>query len=214
MNIRTTSVAALAAVPLALAGCSQPQPEQSPQAQPPAEKPQGEQAPAQGADGVKWVGQLCGLVGGFAQSQQKGPGVDKSSAEAFKQSSIAQIDSAEQAANDTVSGLQGLGPSPINGGDKVNTTFQDSFVQVTEVLRSAKGKAEGVDTSNEQTFKGGMLAVQEELKRGEQISFNKQFEEFDKNKELNQAAMKAPECQALMTPPAPPPGQQPPPPGQ
>lgn len=170
---------------------------------------------------MRWVGSLCGLIGGFAQSQQQGPQVDQSSPEAFKQSSIAQIDSAEQSANQTVSELQGLGPSPINGGDKLNSTFQEGFVQVTDVLRSAKGKAEQVDTSNEQAFTQGMTEVQNELKRGEQINFQEQFTEFDRNQELNQAAMQAQECQALMAPPQQPgqPPQQPggapqPPPGQ
>lgn len=198
MRIRSTSVAVFAAVPLVLAGCSQGAPPSSP---PP---PQAAPAPAPGnasAQGVAWADQLCGLVGGFSAAQKQGPGVDKSNAEAFKTSSIAQIDKAANAAGDTVTKLQTMPPSPIGGGDKVRDTFKAGFSEVQTILSSAKVKAEQVDTSNQQAFVGGMTAVQEELKKGQAINFNQQFAEFDKNKELNAAAGQAGSCKALAAPP-------------
>ena len=75
MNIRSTSVAVLAAVPLALAGCSQGEPQQpAPPQQEQQEQPQQQEQgkPAQASsDGVAWAGQLCGLVGGFSAAQQQ-----------------------------------------------------------------------------------------------------------------------------------------------
>lgn len=198
MNIRSTSVAVLAAVPLALAGCSNEQPQQPTQQPPPPQEqqqqPQGAQA---GADGVAWTGRLCGLVGGFSASQQQAPQVDKTNTDTFKATSVAQMTAAHDAADKTVTGLEQIGPSPIEGADQVAGTFKDGFTQVRDILTTAKGKAEQVDTSNQQAFTAGMTGVQEELKKGQQLDFSAQFAEFSKNQQLNDAAMKAPECQEL-----------------
>ncbi|GAA4836899.1 hypothetical protein [Saccharopolyspora rosea] len=212
MKIRSTSVAVLAAVPLVLAGCSQGAPEASkpapqsppPQAAPqqPAAQPHGEASP----DGVAWVGKLCGLVGGFTQAQQKLPGVDRSNTATFKQSSIAQLDAAEKSAEDTIKGLQQLGPSPIGGADKVNHAFVDGFGQVKDVLATAKGKAEQVDPGNEQAFQSGMSQVRDELQKGQNIKLGGELAEFDRNKELNAAAVQAPECKPLIQQPPQQPG--------
>ncbi|MBK0865591.1 MULTISPECIES: hypothetical protein [unclassified Saccharopolyspora] len=201
MKIRSTSVAVLAAVPLALAGCSQgPQPPEQPPQQPPAPQQQ-QPAPNQpakvSAEGVAWTGKLCGLVGSFSASQQQAPQVDRSNTDAFKNSSVAQMTAAEQAANQTVTGLQQIGPSPIKGGDQVAGTFVDGFSQVRDILSTAKGKAEQVDSHDKQAFTAGMTGVQDELKKGQQLDFSAQFEQFSKNAELNQAATQAPECQQL-----------------
>lgn len=202
MKIRSTSVAVLAAVPLALAGCSQAAPPQSAPPQP-AQPPQAPSQPAPNqqqpvnADGVAWTGKLCGLVGGFSASQQNAAPVDRTNTETFKSSSVAQMTTAEKSANDTVTGLQQLGPSPIQGGDQVAGTFVDGFSQVRDILTSAKSKAEQVDTRDKQAFTSGMTGVQEELKKGQQLDFSAQFSELSKNKLLNEAAGKAPECQAL-----------------
>lgn len=192
MGIRSTSAASLSAallvaVPLAVSGCSQPAP-------PPPD--------LAAIDKVAWAGELCGLVGRFAESQQ-GPGVDKSSAVAFKKSSVAQLANAERAAGTAIDGLRELPPSPIRDGDRVTDVFEQGFGQVQQVLRGAKGKAEQIDPANQQTLAAGMTAVQQELQKGQGIQFDAEFAEFDKNRELNDAARRAPKCQQLMTPPAP-----------
>jgi hypothetical protein len=205
MRIRSTSLAVFAAVPLVLTGCSegaQSGPAQSP---PPPQAP-----PAASPQSVAWADQLCGLVGGFQTSQKQGPGVDKSSAQAFKDSSVAQIDRAEKSAGETVGKLQAMPPSPIRGGDQVRDTFAVGFGQVRDLLGSARTKAEQVDISNQQAFVGGVTAVQQELKKGQSLSFGPQFAELDRNKELNAAAGQATSCKQL-TAPAPQPGQPAPP---
>ena len=197
MKIRSTSVAVLAAVPLALAGCSQaapPQPAQPPK--PPAQQQPPQQQPV-AAEGVAWTGKLCGLVGNFSASQQNAAPVDRTNTDTFKNSSLAQMAAAEKAATDTVSGLQQLGPSPVPGGDQGAHTFVDGVSQVRDILTTAKTKAEQVDTRDKQAFTQGMVGVQEELKKGQQLDFSAQFAELSKNQQLNEAAGKAPECQAL-----------------
>lgn len=209
MRLRSTFVAVFAAVPLVLAGCSQsgpaPQDGPAPQAKPPEPQqapPQpGPSGPPVKPESVAWTGQLCGFVGGFAASQQQAPQVDKTTPETFKASSVAQMTAAEKSADDTLGGLQKMGPSPIAGADKVNETFQGGFSQVKDVLGTAKGQAEQVDTSNQQSLTAGMTGVQQQLQKGQGINFEAQFAEFDKNGELRDAAGHAPECQALMAPP-------------
>jgi hypothetical protein len=198
MKIRSTSVAVLAAVPLVIAGCSQTTP--AAQQAPPPKPPQ--PAPVQvKPEGVAWADQICGLVGGFSASQRQGPQVDKTNTGTFKASSIAQMDSAEKSATNALDGLKKLGPSPIAGADRVNDSFQTGFVQVRDVLHAAKTKAEQVDVSNQQAFTSGMTAVQEELKKGQAITFDAQFAEFSKNTQLTAAAGQAPSCKALSAPP-------------
>lgn len=223
MRLRSTFAAVFAAVPLALAGCSQsepaaqapaPQPaapQQAPpqQAQAPQAPPAQPQAPPPQAkpESIAWAGKLCGFVGGFAASQQQAPPVDKSNPEVFKGSSVAQMTAAEKSADDTLHGLQNIGPAPVPGADHVAQTFQGGFQQVHDVLDGAKGKAQSVDTSNQQAFTAGMTGVQQELQKGQGINFDAQFAEFDKNGDLRNAAGYAPQCQVLMKAPQP---QQPP----
>ncbi len=202
MRFRSTFVG-FVAVPLVLAGCSQGG--SAPQAEDPAQSgpdapPEPPPAASQPVDPVAWTDQLCGHVGGFAASQQQAPKVDQSNPQAFKDSSVAQMTAAEKAANDTLDGLKAMPPTSIGGAEKVNSTFQDGFTKVADVLGGAKGKAQQVDPSNEQAFTSGMVGVQQELQKGQEINFDAQFAEFDKNKELRDAAMQAPGCQALMAP--------------
>lgn len=229
MKIRSMSVAVLAAVPLAVAGCSQEAPSAPPaqsqapqnqapqnQAQAPQNQPgQAQPKPAASPEGIAWVDQMCGYVGGFAAAQKNAPAVDKSSTGKFKESSVVQMTAAEKVADDTVNGLRGMPPSPVEGGNQVSNTFADGFVQVRDILTNAKGKAEQVDPSNQQAFAAGMVGVQEELKKGEGLSFQPQFTEFSKNPELATAADQAPQCRAMVqqTQQKQPPQQAPQPPG-
>lgn len=208
MKIRSMSVAVLAAVPLAIAGCSQQAPSGAPAA---PEQPEQQQPAKPSAESVAWVDQMCGLVGGFAASQQSAPPVDKSSTAKFKESSIAQMTAAEKSANDTVTGLREMPESPIEGGKQVSDSFADGFVQVRDLLSTAKTKAEQTDPSNKEAFTAGMTGVQQELKKGQSLSFEPQFKEFSKNQQLAAAADQAPQCQAL-TKQAQQPPQQPQPP--
>lgn len=200
MRFRSTLVAGFTAIPLVLAGCSQGG-ESAPQAQDPGGQAPPPAKPSQPMEPVAWTDQLCGYVGGFAASQQQAPKVDKSNPQAFKDSSVAQMTAAEKAATTTLDGLKGMGPTSISGADQVNHTFQGGFQQVADVLGSAKGKAQQVDAGNEQTFTQGMMGVQQELQKGQAINFDAQFASFDKNPQLRDSAMKAPRCQALMSPP-------------
>lgn len=218
MRLRSALVAVVATVPLALAGCAQGGPAPAP---PPPPDSAAQRAPASkpapggaGAEPVAWTNEFCGLVGGFTASQQQGPPVDKSSAEAFKSSSIAQLDSAARSANDTLQGLRAMKPAPIPGAQGVADTFEQGFVRVLDVLHSAKAKAEQVRTGDKQAFTSGMVAVQQELKKGQGINFAGGFAKLNDNKALNSAAAKAPACKALMKPAQPPQQPQPPQPPQ
>ncbi|MGP4018303.1 hypothetical protein [Saccharopolyspora sp. 5N708] len=183
MKIRSTSIAALAAIPLALTGCA---------AAPPP------QAAAPSPDGVAWVGRLCGLVSGFSATQQQLPGVDRTNTSTMKKTVIERIGAAERAADDTVRGLQGLGPSPIDGADVVNTGFQQGFTQVRDILHTAGGQAQQVDPTDQQRFQAGMTAVQQELQKSGQLNLQDKLEQ---NEELNAAAHQAPECKSFFAPP-------------
>jgi len=223
MRLRSTVAAVVAAVPLALAGCSQggpaeqaapqPAPQQpAPQGQPQQGQPQQGQQPPQGQppqpppppaspQAVAWTGQLCTSIGGFAASQQQSPQVDRSTPETFKSSSVQQLTAAEQAADTSVQGLEHIGPGPVPGADHLAQNFAGSFHQIRDVLDAAKSKARGVDTSNQQAFTAGMTGVQQELKKGQSLNFDSQFSEFDQNAGLRNAAGYAPACQALMKAP-------------
>ncbi|MEV0082136.1 hypothetical protein [Saccharopolyspora sp. NPDC050642] len=199
MKIRSTSIAVLAAVPLALAGCAAG-PAQAPAPAPPP-KPA-----APSPEGVAWAGRMCGLVGDFATSQKQLPGVDKTNTATVKQTVIERIDSAVRSADDTINGLRGLGPAPIAGADSVNDGFQQGFTQVRDLLTSAGEKAKQVDPTNEQSFQEGMAAMQQELQKGQQLDLKDELAALDRNEELKAASQQAPECKQFFAPPQ----QQPP----
>ncbi|MEU5847299.1 hypothetical protein [Saccharopolyspora shandongensis] len=197
MKIRSTSIAVLAAVPLALAGCAAgPAPAPAP---PP-------KAAAPSPEGVAWAGRMCGLVGGFAASQQQLPGVDKTNTATVKKTVIERIDSAIRSADDTINGLRGLGPAPIAGADAVNDGFQQGFTQVRDLLGAAAEKAKQVDPTNEKSFQEGMAAMQQELQKGQQLDLKDELAALEQNEELKAASRQAPECKQFFTSPQ----QQPP----
>lgn len=213
MRFRLASVTALVAVPALLAGCSGPEAASPPPRSAPPPASAGASGPASGKvapEDVAWVNRLCGLVGGFTEAQSKGPGVDKSSPEAFKATSAARLEAAAGEAETTLRGLRQMKPSPIPGAEGITATFEKGFVRVRDVLSSAKAKAEQVDTSDKRAFMQGMQAVKQELQKGRAIDFNAGFDKFTRNRQLNAAAAKAPECKAMMNT-TPPPKQAPPP---
>ena len=86
MRFRATSLAALAAIPLALSACgAAPAPTPEPAPAPPK---------AAGPEGIEWAGRLCGLVNDFSASQKNLPAVDKSNTQAMKNSVVARLDTA------------------------------------------------------------------------------------------------------------------------
>lgn len=225
MRLRSTVAAVVAAVPLALGGCSQTGPAEQgprspqpvPQAQPPQQPPQQAPQPApqqaqpaqqpqpapppSSPQAVAWTGQLCTFVGGFAASQQHAPQVDRSTPENVKKSSVTQLTAAQQAADASLHGLERIGPGPVPGADHVAQNFAGGFHQIHDVLDAARTRAQGVGTADQQAFTAGMSGVQQELKKGQGLNFDSQFTEFDKNVELRNAAGYAPPCQALMQAP-------------
>jgi uncharacterized phage infection (PIP) family protein YhgE len=185
MKIRPTSIAALAAIPLVLAGC--------------AAGPS--QAAGPSPEGVAWTGKLCGLVSQFAAAEKQLPGLDRTNTDTLKKTMIERIDSTMRSADDTLRGLQGLGPSPIAGADQVNNDLQQGFTQLRDLLSVASDKAEQVDPTNRQRFQEGMAGVQQELQKGQQFDLKGALTQLEQNKELKAAAQRAPECKPFFTPP-------------
>lgn len=181
MNIRTTSVAVLAAIPLALSACG------TPQAGAPEPK-----APT--AEQVQWAGKMCGLVTGFSEQQKQLPKVDKTNTQTVKDSVIHRLDTASGAADDTVNGLKGLGPAPIQGADQVNQSFQQGFGEVRDVLEQARAVAKQIDVNDKQKFNEGIGALQDQLKKSNQIDLGSKFGKLEQNPELKRSAERAPEC--------------------
>ncbi|MBE9374163.1 hypothetical protein IQ251_06850 [Saccharopolyspora sp. HNM0983] len=207
MRFRSTAVAVLAAVPLALAGCSAgeqagdpgAQGDQNAEQQAPDQQGPGQQGDQQQGDqpkgpGAAWAGELCGLVGEFTQAQQNLPEPDRSNSAALKKSMVQSLGASADAADRTVQGLRGMEPSPIEGADQVGDSFEQGFVQVSKVLNTARDKAEQVDPADEQKFQEGMTQVQEELKKGEQLNLQEAVAQMDQNPELNAAVQQSPQC--------------------
>lgn len=219
MTFRSASVALLAAVPLALAGCSQGT-SSAPRSAPPPTQPPTTSAPTTSApapegpapENVAWTNRLCELVGGFAAAQRKSPPADKSSREAFKSSAVEQLDLAVQTAGDTLSGLREMRPAPIPGAEGVPDEFAKRFVRVRDVLTTARDKAENVDTGNRESFTTGMQEVQKELEKGKSIDFGAGFSRFNDNPALLEAAAQAPACESMTSSPSGAPQQPPAPP--
>ena len=192
MRFRATSLAALAAIPLALSACgAAPAPTPEPAPAPPK---------AAGPEGVEWAGRLCGLVNDFSASQKNLPAVDKSNTQAMKNSVVARLDTASKTADGTVRGLQELPPSPIEGGDQVNQGIRDGFVQIRDVLVGARAKDDQVDPNDKQKFAEGMTALQAELQKSSQVDLNSKFGALEKNQQLAAAAKQAPGCQPFFNP--------------
>lgn len=185
------SVISVTVFAAAVTGCTQAAP-------PPPVAPPPPAATGPGTADVAWSDRICDLVSSFLAAQQHGPPVDRSSTQALKASTIAQISASEKAADDTVKGLQAMSPSPIPSAEPIPATLANGFRQVHDVLDAARTKAERIDATNNQTLAAGMAGVQQELQRGQSINLNAGLVEFDRDPRLSAAAAQAPTCKTLM----------------
>lgn len=196
MNIRRTSVAALAAIPLALSACGAPQ-AGAPQPKPPSPQE------------IQWAGKLCGQVTEFSAKQKQLPEVNKTNTQTVKDSIVNRLNAASKGADDTVNALKALGPAPMPGGDEVNQSFQQGFSEVRDVLNQSRSVADQIDVSDKEKFTQGISALQTELQRSNQIDLGSKFGKLEQNPELKRSAQLAPECKPFFQAKQPAP-QQPP----
>jgi hypothetical protein len=177
----TAAVAAVAAV-LAIGGCTSPPPPTS--APPPADDIPSEAATDPGA--VAWMDGVCTAllpVGSLGQKISTTDGVDDAG---LTRVLTVVGDSLSQA----VTGLNGVGPSPIAGGDAAVGSVKDALGKASASVGAAKAKVTGGDPAAAEPALDSISGSLDALGP---------LTESPDNPGLRKAAQDAPTCQALAT---------------
>ncbi|TCP56843.1 hypothetical protein EV191_101790 [Tamaricihabitans halophyticus] len=199
MRLRRTFLAAAAAsMALAIGGCSEAndnagQQQDTNQGEPssPASEPSGS---AQPEAGTKWIDGFCGSMGGFAQAMQ---GIEQPQSQdpaEVKQQMSGMLGTVTKSAGKIVSDMDELGPSPLEGGDRLASGVRESYGELQRTATSAKSTVDDASTDDPQATMQAVQSANQELGK---VDLQQPFTELQDNKTLASAAQHAPNCQAL-----------------
>ncbi|WP_245633797.1 hypothetical protein [Amycolatopsis jejuensis] len=189
---RWTGLAVLATgIGISLAGCGH---------QPPAEVRSGGHADAAGqADpAARWADGYCGAVTHLVRALANLPAIDPSSTAQATRTSSRLLSSVVDGIDETVSGLDRVGPAPLPGGEKARADLLGQFASVrkrADDVRHQLDVANGPDAT--QTALGDARTAIDAVSRLDVLKG------LDATPDLSAAGKRATGCQQLVVPPAP-----------
>lgn len=194
MRPRLTVLAALATgIGIGLAGCGQ-QPPVSPQAR------QGGQADtlSQADPAARWADGYCGAVTHLVRTLSNLPTIDPTSPQQASLTSSRLLTSVVGGIDETVAGLDRLGPPPLAGDEQARGELLHDF---TSVRQRADDARQRIDSARDAAAtKAALGDARTTLDEVGQLDLLKAL---DATPELTAAGKRAPGCQQLVVPPAP-----------
>jgi hypothetical protein len=168
---------------LAVGGCSG-SPEPSPTGPPPVQEDNTPPERLPDAGAVAWMDGVCGQLLPITSLGEKISQTDGADADGLNAALTVVGDTLQQAAN----GLNGVGPSPIKGGDQVVGSVKDALGKAGTGIGDAKAKLAGGDVAAIGDALGTITGSLDTVNR---------IAEPQDNPDLQNAAHEAPQCQRL-----------------
>lgn len=194
MRPRLTVLAALATgIGIGLAGCGQ-QPPVSPQAR------QGGQADtsSQADPAARWADGYCGAVTHLVRTLSNLPTIDPTSPQQASLTSSRLLTSVVGGIDETVAGLDRLGPPPLAGDEQARGELLHDFTSVRQRADDARQRIDSArDTAATKAALGDARTTLDEVGQLDLLKA------LDATPELTAAGKRAPGCQQLVVPPAP-----------
>jgi len=146
-------------------------------------------------DPVAWTDKVCCSLLPLQQALSTTPRVDQNDPTATVKALSDFLGKSEGAIDQAVSGLDAAGASPVHGGDDVVTKIKSTLTTVRTSFDQAKTAIDKIDPSNPTSL---ITALPQAVAPLQDLSKLKDpTTDLQANPELDAAAAKAPNCQAL-----------------
>jgi len=173
-------VAAVLALVVSLAGCTTPAPGNG-------------QLPA-ADDPVAWAGRLCASLQPLGALKGQLPALDPNDPSTGRATLSTYFTSAEQAADQALTGLAEAGPSPIAGGDDAVAALGGALHRLRDAYHEAKTKIDSIDPKDPVGLGTQLPGIFSSLAAA---SNDAALNTLGTNAALNDAVKKAPSCSLM-----------------
>ncbi|MHA6628277.1 hypothetical protein ACU61A_22795 [Pseudonocardia sichuanensis] len=146
-------------------------------------------------DTVAWTNGVCGALAGFTRAASSGPQVDPADPVASVQGVHSYLGSTSEEVQRSLSALDAVGPSPVEGGDQYVARLQEALRSIRSGFESARTQLAAVDTSSPEALATAFPAAVAPLQ--ELRGLPDPTEGLRENEELRTAAEQAPACREL-----------------
>ena len=153
----------------------------------------GDGAPS--ADAVAWTDDVCDALTGFTLAATSQPQVDRSDPAAAVRSVDYYLASTSDALQQSIRALDGVGPSPVEGGDEYVGRLEAALVHIRTSFEAARMQLVSVDTSSPEVLATALPAAMAPL--GELRNLPSPTDGLGANGELRTASERAPSCREL-----------------
>jgi hypothetical protein len=178
----------LAALLMGMAGCTSTVPG--------AAAPAGQSPAASTADPVHWVDGVCGALLPFVKTAGTPPQLNGATDPTALAKGISDyLGQGASAADSAITGMAGVGPSPVAGGDDVITRLTQTLTTFRASFQDAKAQVDAVDTSNPQTLRTELPKAVAPLQQ--LASMPDPTVDLQTSPELERASAQAPNCQQV-----------------
>ncbi|WP_367133218.1 hypothetical protein [Saccharothrix sp. HUAS TT1] len=146
------------------------------------------------AAAVEYMDKVCTAAASFATVPKTPPQLDANDPAKLKADMGAYMGQMADAFTQTATGLRGVGPSPVAGGDEQVEQMAVTFTGIAKNFSDAKAAIEAADANDPV---GGLQAAGEAITRLD--DFVAPLKQLEASPELSEAAEKAESCQGLRT---------------
>jgi hypothetical protein len=146
-------------------------------------------------DAIAWTDQVCGALIGFTRAATEDPKVDPADPVAATQEVSRYLSVTADELQRSVSALDAVGPSPVEGGDQYVARLSEALSRIRAGFESARTQLVGIDTSNPRAFATAFptaVAPLQELR-----NLPDPTEGLRSNEELRAASQQARSCHEL-----------------
>lgn len=142
-------------------------------------------------DPVAWAGRLCDSLQPLSTLKNATPDFNRNNPAESRQAMSQYFQRAGDAASQSLTGLDQVGPSPINGGDQVAGQLRRALTQLRTAYGDAKTKVDSVDPNDPVGMGTQLPGILTELAGA---TNNASLNSIGSNPDLNAAVKQAPSC--------------------
>jgi hypothetical protein len=148
-----------------------------------------------GTETVAWTDGVCGALTGFTDVVTTQPQIDPADPVGAVRGVSDYLGSTAEALQRSISALDAVGTSPVDGGDEYVARLRDALTQIRTSFDAARTQLTGLDASNPASLATALPAAFAPLQ--ELHNLPDPTEGLRANDELRAASEQAPNCQQL-----------------
>ena len=146
-------------------------------------------------DAVAWTNEVCGALSGFTRAATTGPRIDQADRVAAVQEVSRYLGSTSEELQRSLTALDAVGPSPVEGGDEYVGRLRDALRGIRTGFDSARAQLAAIDVSDPAELATAVPAAVAPLQ--ELGNLPDPTEGMRTNEELRAASERAGNCREL-----------------